>query len=407
MRGYAYSILATAEVVAKIPLIVLICCGAVLFLAFIIGCKKGFRRISWGGLFWLITAVGFLLANTFLNKKNPLYSLFNRHFRSGSAAFLSCVSIAFSVTAFVLLLYGGLSLLLRPKTKWVKSREVEYDDYGFEYEVDDEDEETEEEQRGKKLLKKGYGKPCVFSRIVGGFTCVLNTAVVLAVVLAPCLLLVNATSLRYGLAGNIFRAKSAGYGLKVATAYFIDFLAIGLMFGVAYYGYKIGFINSLRVLFVYLGGLAIIALCFALPFTGYAQKWAFLRTLVARCSGLGLKISSRFGGTLGKLLAGFLSAGVCIALLVLLDFALRKLDGVIFRAKCMRIVDGVFAALVWLAVGTTLVAVGLAVAYTLQEAGICNADKLFNARSAFANAFYDFADAYLLPLVDKLATKLK
>lgn len=400
------SILAAADFVAKIPLIVLIACGAILLLAFIIGCKKGFRWVSWGGLFWLIAGAGFILADRFLREKNPLFSVFKRNFRSGSAAFLSSVTLALATASIVLLLYGGLSLLLRPKMKWVKSKEVEYDDYGFEYEVDDEDEENGDETQGKKLLKKGYGKPSVFSRIVGGFTCVFNTAAVLAVVLAPCLLLVGATSLNYGLAGNIFRSKIASYGLKLSTAFFIDFLAIGLMLAASYRGYKVGFINSLRVIFVYLGGLALVGACFALPFTGYAQKWTFLRTVVGRSSDLFLKISTRFGVTLGKLFAGFLAAAVSIALLVLLDFALKKLDGVIFRAKFTRVLDGVLSALVWLAVGAVIAAVGLAAMYTLEDAGICNASKLFGGKS-FGSSFYGFADAYLQPWIEKLAAKLK
>lgn len=399
------SILATSNFVAKIPLIVLIICGAVLLLAFLIGCKKGFRRVSWGGLFWLIAGVGFIVADRFLREKNPLFSVFKRNFRAGSATFLSSVTLALAVATVTLLLYGGLSLLLRPKMKWVKSKEVEYDDYGFEYEVDDEDEENADETQGKKLLKKGYGKPSVFSRIVGGFTCVLNTATVLAIVLAPCLLLVGTTSLNYGLTGNIFRSKIASYGLKLSTAFFIDFLAIGLMLAVAYRGYKVGFVNSLRVILVYLGGLALVCACFALPFTGYAQKWTFLRTVVGRSSDLFLKISTRFGGTLGKLFTGFLATAVSIAFLLLINFALKKLDGVIFRAKFTRILDGVLSALVWLVVGVAIVAVGFAVMYTLEEAGICNASKLFNSKS-FANSFYGFAEAYLQPWIEKLATKL-
>lgn len=407
MNVNTHSILATADLVAKIPLIALIGCGAILLLAFIIGCKKGFRRVSWGGLFWLIAGVGFVVVNRFLREKNPLFSVFERKFRAGSAEFLSSVTLALATATVTLLFYGGLSLLLRPKMKWVKSKEVEYDDYGFEYEVDDEDEENADETQGKKLLKKGYGKPSVFSRIVGGFTCVLNTATVLGIVLATCLLLVGTTSLSYGLTGNIFRSKIASYGLKISTAYFLDFLAIGLMLAVAYGGYKIGFINSLRIIFVYLGGLALVGACFALPFTGYAQKWTFLRTVVGRSSNLFLKISTRFGVTLGKLFTGFLATAIVIALLVLLDFALRKLDGVLFRAKFTRILDGVLSAILWLIVGAVIVGVALSVAYTLEEGGICNASKLFNNKSALGNGFYSFADAYLQPWIEKLATKLK
>lgn len=119
------SILAASDFVAKIPLIVLIICGAVLLLAFLIGCKKGFRRVSWGGLFWLIAGVGFIVADRFLREKNPLFSVFKRNFRAGSATFLSSVTLALAVATVTLLLYGGLSLLLRPKMKWVKSKEVE------------------------------------------------------------------------------------------------------------------------------------------------------------------------------------------------------------------------------------------------------------------------------------------
>ena len=44
-----------------LPLIVAIVGGILLLVAFCIGFKKGARRVSWGGVIWLVSGVAFFL----------------------------------------------------------------------------------------------------------------------------------------------------------------------------------------------------------------------------------------------------------------------------------------------------------------------------------------------------------
>lgn len=406
MDGYA--VLAARDIVAKIPMVALIVFGAILLVAFFIGFKKGFRRVGWGGLFWAIAGVGYVVADKFLRNRNPLKGVLEKKFGAELAAFGSSLSIGLACVLVALLLYGVFATCLRPRMKWVKNRDVEYDEYGFAYEVDsDYDDYDDARIYGKKFVKKGYGKPCVFMRVLGGLACTVNAAAVLAAVVAPCLLAVDVTSLKDGVFGAIFQSKIAVYGLKYAARFFLDFLTLGIIFAVAFRGYKAGFVDTLRALLVWVGGIGGVAGCFALPFARYASKVAVTRVLVSRCSALGLKLSASFGGVLGKLLAGALLAAALIVAIVILNILLKKLSDLIWNNTFARVFDGCLGCLLWFAFGILLCTALWGVAYAFEYAELFKVSGLFGEKAAISNGAFEAAEEYLKPWLQKLAAKLK
>ena len=54
--GSLYGLLATQEAMKKLPIAVALWCVLILVLGFAIGFKKGFRRVAWGGFYWLFAS---------------------------------------------------------------------------------------------------------------------------------------------------------------------------------------------------------------------------------------------------------------------------------------------------------------------------------------------------------------
>ena len=70
--GTVYSTLAAKQYLEYLPLIVGIACGVILVIAFLIGMKKGARKVSWSGFVWIFAGVAFFLIDKYLGAKNPL-----------------------------------------------------------------------------------------------------------------------------------------------------------------------------------------------------------------------------------------------------------------------------------------------------------------------------------------------
>ena len=69
------NLILVAKGIKAVPLIVAIVCAAIAGIAFFIGFKKGFRRISWGCFTCLVATGGFALANGLLIKKKIVLNI--------------------------------------------------------------------------------------------------------------------------------------------------------------------------------------------------------------------------------------------------------------------------------------------------------------------------------------------
>ena len=398
------SVLALEGFMIRLPMIVAIACAVILVIAFIVGMVQGFRKISWGGFFWAIVAVGFVFANKYLRDVNPVNKLFEGKFNAELTQFFSTLSIAVACVLIGLILYGILAAILRPRKKWVKKENTVYDDYGFEYETDDEIDGDDD----KELIKIGYGKPCFFTRLMGGIVAVINMATVLAVVLGFATLIISATRLYNTSIGIAFSVPATQSLLKYALIYLLDAVTIGIIFAIAFSGYEQGLFNGVRSLIVYVGGTACVVACLILPFMKMAADWPILGTFIARCSDMFAGMSNQMlGGILGKLLCGVLMAAVAIVAFIFLNVGLCKLGDLIKADEGSKVVDGCLAVVVYLAIGVAVVAALWSALYALEYCGLINASEIFSENAPISNGFYAFGERFIKPFAEKYLIKFK
>ncbi len=404
------SLLSGVALVHKIPLFTAVAFGVILIIAFIVGMVKGFRKVSWGGFHWLLACVGFIFAYKYLYDNNPLDGKLK-----GDAAvytgFLWAFALAIGCVLISLLLCGIFAAIFRPKAVWVK--DYDRDQYGFEYESDEMDDRTVgEKPSGKKLVWKGRSKPCFFARLTGGLHCALNVATVLAVIGAAFLLIVVRTKLGEGTLGRIFDVKAARIALKYTVSYALDFITVGIVLGIAYGGYKIGFIGSARAFVTTLGILFAVGFGFAVPFVKGLAEIEFFDKLIYRCSKLFTNLNAKAGDILlrdlcTKLTAGFFIAAmgtlVVVLIILLLRFIEKKVDG----ATGIRVVDGFFSMLIFLVIGAAVSGLFWGILYLLDYCGIFHARELFNEKASLSKEFFLAAEYHLKEFADKVLLKYK
>ena len=127
-----HALLTLSDVAAKLPMIVAIACGVILLIAFFVGLKKGFRRVSWGGMFWLIAGVLFAVVDYNFADKLPLKDFYADIFKAEFVGFATSMTIALAAIILTLIVQIIFNACLRPRIKYVKRKtRISYDGYGF------------------------------------------------------------------------------------------------------------------------------------------------------------------------------------------------------------------------------------------------------------------------------------
>lgn len=398
--GSLYSILALKDIVVKLPLYGVIALSAVALIAFIVGCVKGFRRVCWGGFFWLLAGIASMIVLTKVGTTAP----FVNGATGNKATVLNFVWVLMVIGGSVLaslLIYGILGGLLRPKMKWSKKKKIETDEYGFEYEIDDDCDDPEDIRRhGRTLVKKGYGKPNVFTRILGGLFATINATLVVVLIYAIVLLLVDATGLRNGDFGVIFNVKEARVALEWTRAYALDFASVGLIFLFTYRGWRTGFLNAIRSFIVTVGSVALVVFAFIIPFHATMSQLQFFNSLIYRCSALFASLGE-LQAVLGKVLAGVFIALFFVLCVVLINLLLKVICNKL-ETGFARVVDGSLGCIIGILVGAVIVVAIWIVLFALDYLGIFYVSEIFENSAPVSKVFFDAVGVYVEPVVKKL-----
>jgi hypothetical protein len=392
-----HSIMATGSA-SNLPMIVGIMSGIMLALAFIVGFVKGFRKVSWDGLIWataagLFSFVGFLIEPTGMTVRR--------------VAIIILFTLLYIVAA--LAVYGLLAHYLRPKIRWVKddvNGDTTLAEYGLEFEPEYLDYDGEDDPRpyGKRLYKTGFNPPSLFGRLLGGFACFMMVFMIFWSVLAVVLLGINATSLANMNIGAILQNKTMGKLLNLAKLLALDWICIGFIFMVAKKGFSVGLMNSLRGIFVSLGSLALIGVCFYLPFSSLATRetgmFYFLTKLSNRCA----VAMSRFplSEILGKLVTGGILAAVAGTMMFFFNILLKKCCNLVSATAPTRIVDQVLSCGLYLIIAV-MICIGVWFGFAaLEHIGILNISEILHKDAYLSNGLFTLAQK----LVGELAAAI-
>lgn len=401
-----------------VPLGVAIFCAIVLLIAFCVGLKKGARRVSWGGFVWMFAAGLFVLFDKVVFQlNNPLADLFSglgNELGSSSeqgvqiAAFFGSFVVAVACCIVALVLYGVCTLLFRPSIKRIKKDADIYtiDEEGIEYDEEYYDYDDYEEYESRTTVRrKGYGTPSITGRLLGGLICVVNAAMVLAVIIFVALFAIDATSLKETALGVIYQVPLVVTLVEIAGTYALDIAFIGIIIGYACKGQSRGFIETLRMLISSFGGLAGTVFAFYMPFSPLGQS-GFLGEYVTRCIGAA---NSLFGASIpdiapiiGQVLAGLILCIFLMIILKIIDVLLKKVAAWVYGNGVMRIVDGSIACAIYFIVGIVVVALIWAVWFVLSYYGIFRAEALFSASSSLSSGMFATLDAVLSPMLGQI-----
>ena len=397
-------LLSKSDLAAKAPMAVAIACGVILLFAFIAGVRKGFRRVNWGGMFWLIAAAAFVVIDKKFADKLPLDELYAKFLKAEFVQFATSMSIALAVIVVTLIVQLLCNAFLRPRIKYVKRKtRISYDGYGFEYEEDGDnfdDEYYADDFYGKKPKKIGYGKPRFFTRIMGGLANMLNAAVVLAILVCVGIFIVSATKLASGACGEIFQTKWVEKALLYASSYLLDFVTIGIIFGIALFGYKKGFAATMRAVLIPIGATAAFAACCVLPFMEASEgDWALLSEFVERC--VQLFKSTEHSKLFGRVLAAALMATLSVIVWFLLGKAFTKFVKGVKSVKPLRVIDGILACILFFALGVALCTAIWSVLYAFEYCGLFYTSEIFNEKASLANGFYEVVKPFMDEICDK------
>ena len=378
------------------PTYALIACGVIVGIAFLVGFIKGFRRVAWGGFYWLVASAAYVFAYSMLGGYNVLSGMFPPEMAS-VAEFAWALLLALGCMMVALLVYGILNFLLRPREVLYTDEEVEIDELGFVYEEDWEDDGLDFVEE-KYIIKNGK-KPKLFGRLAGGFMGAVNAAAVLGVILSLFLFVIDGTAFKKGYIGYIFDVPLVQTVFTYASAYALDFITIGIVMAVTYRGYKRGFLGTTRKLIMFVGIVAILLACFIIPFTQFSYIY-FISRLIERCASMYTKFDVFYQYLFGRITAGVVLAIPGIILIVVISVLLKKLVNAVKSCAFLRVVDGVFAAVLYAILGTVLVLVFWGLLYVLEYCGIFYVTDGLNEYATLSKRFMDFAEFFLKDFVD-------
>lgn len=400
-----------------VPLILGAIVATALLIAFFIGFYKGYRRVSWGGLVWVVASAGFFLLEYFLGAINPLKPIMATIFTDeATVAFLASFALALACILVALLLQGVCSLLFRPRVKCVNREGDRFtmDENGIEYDDEDKDYDDYEDYRSRKMLvRKGFGRPSLFGRFLGGLICVINVAAVCVTVLAIALFVVCVTPLKDGLLAPVFEIEFMQFVQQYAFTYAFDFLMIGFILRTARHGFEKGFMESVRVLVVGVGRIVGIGFAFYLPFSSLILPVdqggiEIVHSYVFRCidATLMMGLPETIAPIVGQILAGVLLFVLVLLVFALLNFILKTLAEGIEGVGFFRVIDGTLACVVYTVVGVAICAIVCSVLYAIGAYGIFDVNVLFVGDS-LAGKMFNLGKVYIQPALDNFNAMLR
>ena len=406
-----------AGVMAKLPIAITVVCALVLIVAFIIGYRIGFRKIRWGGFFCLFAGALFVGMHKLLNATGVKSYFLTRYEDRAVHLVLALVTGAVCVL-ITMLAYGLCSALFRPrknKKSILKNLQPSNpfklfgeDDGLFNAylgTVNEKENDNLFTPYGTEAPKKPKKKPKKIDTLVrvgGGLMCMVNTAMVLAALLAVFVFVIHGTQMRIWTVGHIFDTVFAQHVRNFLLAYALDFATLGCVVGIACLGWKFGMMNSLRVFILTVGIVVTAIVCIGFPFTRFATDWTVTNVIFVRCRNLTTVFTVNYNGLTARLLMSFLLTHFGVGIMVLLFIGVNKLYHVVGDYKLTALADRCVACFVYLLTGMVICSAVWVLLYALDYYNFIHVSELFEARANLANGLFAGCDRFVKPLLDRI-----
>ncbi len=392
-----------------LPTILLIVVGAILFIAFVIGFVKGFRKVSWMGVLWLGASAVFALVNKAFSSKLAKAlagALKKTGLKEAAVNAIPTVILAIATVLALALVCGIFALIFRPRYVRVDESRQRYaaDEDLFDYDDERVDYDDYDDYRDRRrTVRYGYRKPSFFGRLFGGILCAVNAATIVCVIVFAALLFIEPTRLKTGALAPVYAMKGMNVLLPFMTKYLLDGVVIGIMLWTVRQGYKVGLLETLRVIFVKIGSVAAVVGAFVIPFTKLGAK-GWIGRFVAKCGEAAASVGAtgaKSNMIVGNLIAGFVFCLAAVLILIILNMLLKLLIDGVKNVGVLRGFDGILAAVVYAVIGIVIAIALFGVAaiaryYFLADLGVGLASE-----GSLAEQLYEACKAYLVPLFEK------
>ncbi len=335
----------------KLPLIGIILVGLIVLSIFISGMRKGLIGAGKGGIIWAITGVAFVLLYKFV--PNPIKK---GQYKGTIWGGILIVAIVVAVL-LVCVLFDALFAPKSSKPQRARASRGYDEDEEYEYDLDEVITGRYSYSTAKKTKYEieRETSPGILARFLGGVTSIVNFAIILAIVAAVGLLIVDMVTVSKTIE-QIIKGQPGKLLSKYIMPYLFDFLAVCIILILGRRGFFVGTIGFTRILFLKLGILTAVIVGFAAPFFKAINSIELIDVLIDRCGNLykDVKFLSNYNGLLGQLTVGALFAIIGTIVMVIINIILKQLMEMIEDTTVLRIIDGVLATFIYLALGIAL-----------------------------------------------------
>ncbi len=411
MPNFSILAISAAGLLEKLPLIALALICAVVVIAFFIGFEKGFRWVSWEGALWFGAAAVYFVIDRLAGEQNFLTTLVaalggNEYLQ----AFLPHVIFATLCVVAALVVYGICTITLRPSVRRVPKKGDLFtkDEQGFDY--DDEWDDYDDYEMYKDttmIVRKGFQTPSIFSRVIGGVCCALNAGLVMFVAVAFGFMFMASEPWKSAYFAEMFANPLMALSAKYISRYGMDILLFGVIIKIALKGYQVGFVQSMRTLFVKMGSIIAVLVACWLPFSKYTANPAF-GSFVGGCvdalRSFGLPNTVAFLG--GKVLCALLLCGVFMLGVWLVNYLLKNLEEGIKGVAFFRRINGTLSCAIFAMVGALAVVFIWVALYLLGAYGIFDFGALLTEGS-ISKGLLDVCGSYVQPVIDVVKDAIK
>lgn len=386
--------------------------AAVVLIAFIAGCVKGFSNLKIRPLSWAFACGLFVVLDTVFHNVNLVDMFMKNVFK-----------VQFASPAFANLASAGCWLVIALLVRWIvfgviytairNSKESllkEAEKISYQEKVTGEEYLPDENKVYKALPVDGVIKPGPINRLFGGIFGMVSAAAVLLVLTAVAMVIAKAIDPLY----EILNKQQVG-GLEsvcnLMYKYAFDLVLVTFACAIVIKGYKEGALNGLRIGLSWLLKVALIVFAFYLPFSIWTAPGKSLEILTIGAEKLAALIELPEMVPANLMVIAFkIAFGIVLAIIgwiiaKLISVGLCKLVELVDDSPILWRIDGVVGAIVFILLAVIAVCFVMAFVYVLEYLNIVEASKLFAKDSPLMGNAYEVLDVLLKPELDKLLVK--